>query len=412
MSQAASTPVTSSRIRSIRRSGSAAPHSSWSPTVKAARYSSAHRQLAQPADRHRQRAGDRRRRQLGERLLAPVRHHLHPVVAPRRACPRSRRAARRACSLMVSAWLWQRIAPTRTQMPSTGIGRCRRGRGSCWSRPAPFHSSRLWPLPRSLSIQGSRLPASGTPKCSVGKLAVAQRSSATARSMSRIAEAGSSSSALGADVPTCAHLLHQLAHVLRAGAGGRLVGHRGHPLDQVALEQPVHAHQHQAHGAVAADEVLARPLRARFSITGRLTGSRMMTASSFMRSARGGVDPVALPARRAQLRIDLVGVVAALAGDDHRQRLRAPSMSLASLTGAGVACRSPGPCRPPARWRRTPARCGRSRAPRACAAPAPSPPCRASRRFRLSSMIPCQFIGPPTTASPISAVPTFRVPAV
>ena len=35
-----------------------------------------------------------------------------------------------------------------------------------------------------------------------------------------------------------------------------------------------------------------------------------------------GVDPVALPAGRAQLRIDLVGVVAALAGDDHRQLLQ------------------------------------------------------------------------------------------
>ena len=34
----------------------------------------------------------------------------------------------------------------------------------------PFHSSLLWPLPRSLSIQGRRLPASGWPKCSTGKL--------------------------------------------------------------------------------------------------------------------------------------------------------------------------------------------------------------------------------------------------
>ena len=38
----------------------------------------------------------------------------------------------------------------------------------------PFHSSRLMPLPRSLSIHGIRLPASGTPKCSVGKAVVAQ----------------------------------------------------------------------------------------------------------------------------------------------------------------------------------------------------------------------------------------------
>ncbi len=63
-------------------------------------------------------------------------------------------------SLIVSAWLWQRIAPTRTQMPSIGIGRALRPRILLPSACA-FHSSRLWPLPRSLSIQGSRLAASG-----------------------------------------------------------------------------------------------------------------------------------------------------------------------------------------------------------------------------------------------------------
>ena len=43
-------------------------------------------------------------------------------------------------SLIVSAWLWQRIAPTRTQIESIGTGaarRRRRGRGSCWSRRRP-----------------------------------------------------------------------------------------------------------------------------------------------------------------------------------------------------------------------------------------------------------------------------------
>jgi hypothetical protein len=68
-------------------------------------------------------------------------------------------------SFTVSAWLWQRIEPTRTQMPSIGIG--------CDDRPrillpsaCAFHSSRLWPLPRSASIHGSRLPASGNPSVS------------------------------------------------------------------------------------------------------------------------------------------------------------------------------------------------------------------------------------------------------
>jgi len=45
-------------------------------------------------------------------------------------------------SLMVNAWLWQRMAPMRTQMPSTGIGFLKRPRillVSAWA----FHSSRL-----------------------------------------------------------------------------------------------------------------------------------------------------------------------------------------------------------------------------------------------------------------------------
>ena len=71
----------SSRMRSIRRSGSAAPHSSWSPTVNAREVLAAHRQLAQPADRHVQRARDRGRRELRERRGLVVRDHAHPLVA-------------------------------------------------------------------------------------------------------------------------------------------------------------------------------------------------------------------------------------------------------------------------------------------------------------------------------------------
>ena len=61
--------------------------------------------------------------------------------------------------------------------------------------------------------------------------------------MSRMAEAGSSSSGLTAAlmVPICCQ---QFAHVLGAGARGRLVGHGRHPLDQTVLEQAAQAHQH------------------------------------------------------------------------------------------------------------------------------------------------------------------------
>ena len=60
------------------------------------------------------------------------------------------------------------------------------------------------------------------------------------------------------------HLRGELAHVLRARAGCRLIGHRRDPLDEAFAEEPGHRHQHQADGAVAADVVadalLERPV--------------------------------------------------------------------------------------------------------------------------------------------------------
>ncbi len=54
-----------------------------------------------------------------------------------------------------------------------------------------------------------------------------------------------------------AHLREQLAHLARARARGRLVGHRRHPLDEARAKQAAESHQHEAHGAVAADPVAA-----------------------------------------------------------------------------------------------------------------------------------------------------------
>ena len=91
---------------------------------------------------------------------------------------------------MVNAWLWQRIAPMRTHKPSIIIGLASRPIILLVSAP-PFHSSLLWPLPKSLSIQGIKLPASGTPNCEVGNFS-SRKVAATVRSISKIAEAGSS----------------------------------------------------------------------------------------------------------------------------------------------------------------------------------------------------------------------------
>src|SRR5690606_37754739 len=158
----------SSRIRSMRRSGSAAPHSNWSPTVKADRY-------CEPMLSLRRRPTGTFRvpvTAVGVRSRTLASFSLGTTL-DQGLCASSMASISASgtslFSLMVSAWLWQRMAPIRTQIPSTGIGRPLRPMillVSAWA----FHSSRLWPLGSCLSIHGIRLPASGTPKLSAGKL--------------------------------------------------------------------------------------------------------------------------------------------------------------------------------------------------------------------------------------------------
>ena len=122
---------------------------------------------------------------------------------------------------------------------------------------------------------------------------------------------------LGADQP---ELAQQLAHMLRAAAGGRLIGHARHPFDEIVLEQPMHAHQHAAHCAIAADIVLdafcQRILDYRHVYRIKNDDGVILHAQS-----PGRVYPVTIPSRRAQPGIDCGGVVATLAGDDHVHRL-------------------------------------------------------------------------------------------
>ena len=115
-----------------------------------------------------------------------------------------------------------------------------------------------------------------------------------------------------------AHLGDQLTHVLGAGAGRGLVGLGAGPLHQVGVEQAAHGHQHQAHGAVAADEVTGAFVQ---RLVDHLAVDRVQHDDAVVGHAqrRGGVDPVAFPAGFAELGVHLVGVIAALAGDDHVQ---------------------------------------------------------------------------------------------
>ena len=159
-------------------------------------------------------------------------------------------------SLIVSAWLWQRIAPTRTHRPIDGrrlANGAPRPRILFVSAP-PFHSSRLVPSPRSASIHGIRLPPSGTPKLAVSSAPIARwlvdhEAVDLEDRRRRVVEQRAH---FGVER---AVLRQQFAHVLRAAAGGRLVGRARHPLDEVGLEQGTDAHQHAAHRAVAADVV-------------------------------------------------------------------------------------------------------------------------------------------------------------
>src|SRR5712664_186262 len=115
-------------------------------------------------------------------------------------------------------------------------------------------------------------------------------------------------------------LLHQLTHVRGARAGGSLIGHRGHPLDEVRLQQAVHAHQHQAYGAVAPDVIAHAPGK---RILDHVHVDRIQDDDRVVLHAKSGcgVYPVALPPRGTQLGKHLVGVVAALTRDDDvRQR--------------------------------------------------------------------------------------------
>ncbi len=115
-----------------------------------------------------------------------------------------------------------------------------------------------------------------------------------------------------------AHLFDQLTHVLRAGAGRRLIGHDVHPLDQTGIEQTTQAHQHQADSAVATDIVLGARVQL---LVDDLAINRVKHDDRVILHAQAGrrIDPVTLPAGFAQLGKHLIGVVATLAGQHHVQ---------------------------------------------------------------------------------------------
>ena len=112
-----------------------------------------------------------------------------------------------------------------------------------------------------------------------------------------------------------AELCEHLAHVAGAAAGSGLVGHGGCPLDQIVLEETAQTHQQAGDGAVAADVVLHAGGQAAVDDVA-VNGVQHDDGVIVHAQGRGGVNPQAVPAGRAQLRVHGLGVATALSGHD------------------------------------------------------------------------------------------------
>ena len=347
----------------MRRSGSAAPHSSWSPTVNAPRYSPPIASLRRrptgissvPVTAAGVSSRDAVVARVGDDAHPIVRSGEHPLDLGERDVPSELDRQR-----LASGSAWRRCARRSSRSGSASA----RGRGSCWSPRCPSipRGSCRCPGPRRSTGSGCRRAGRRSARSESARRAGCPRPRGRCRESPN---AGSSSSVFAARCasPICCK---QLAHVLRAGAGRRLVGHARHPLDQVALEEARERHHHEADRAVAADVVLHAPRERRVddvAIDGIEDDHRVVGHPQ----RRGGIDPVAVPARGAQLRKHVLRVVAALAGDDRVERGERGEIGGVARAEA-CPCRSRGPCRPRWRWRRTPGRCDRSRARPASAA--------------------------------------------
>src|SRR6185369_795480 len=136
-------------------------------------------------------------------------------------------------------------------------------------------------------------------------------------------------------------LNQQLAHVGSAGAAGSLIGHGREPLYEIGAEKPAQSHQHQADRTVASDEILLAVLQ---SLVDDATVDRIEDDDRIVLHPKGrsGIDPVAVPPLLAQFRVNSLGVVATLAGDDDIELLQLLDV-LGFLQGAGIhRCRLAG----------------------------------------------------------------------
>jgi hypothetical protein len=113
-------PYLPSRMRSMRRSGSAAPHSNWSPITKAEMYSGPMFSLrTRPTPISSLPVIDGRSQFLHEISRSFGTHFTHGL--PDLMMASISLSGRSFFSFTVRARLWQRMAPIRTHRPSTGM---------------------------------------------------------------------------------------------------------------------------------------------------------------------------------------------------------------------------------------------------------------------------------------------------
>ena len=283
----------------MRRSGSAAPHSNWSPQVKAARYPGPS-PSCRAADRNGQRAGDGAgvssrsliSRSFGTTLAHGLAFASMSLISS---------SGTSFFSLMVSACEWQRMAPIRTHRPSIGIEPGVRNAG----RPRILLHRR----------RPSTLPSTGRPRPERRSTGSASRRAGVAEVLLREAVRTDGFGDLAVDVEM-AEPDRPAGRQPRRGwcpsarsARACSARPRPRPPDR-SSRSPIRSGRSgtgRRGPSASAKRCSCRrssschPWRARSLITFMLTGSRDDHGVVGHAQRRGGVDPVAVPAGSTQL---------------------------------------------------------------------------------------------------------------
>src|SRR5690606_36570286 len=118
-----------------------------------------------------------------------------------------------------------------------------------------------------------------------------------------------------------------------------LIGHAGHPFEQILIEQTGQAHEHATYRAVSAYEILDTAAESSVD-DGAIHWIENDDGIVGHAQGAGGVDPYAVPARCTQLWIDRRGVVAALSGkNDGELFQRFDVVGVLKRTGSVSPCR-------------------------------------------------------------------------